>query len=114
VLQSVPHTLSRSRLRQELNEFGCVEKSAHVEPVQKNPAPFTQPTPEGLMTLMYILGNLVGRALVSYVLVWLVCWLFSRFDWRLAFKRSKRWYGVCGVIALTLLGMASVLSKGVL
>jgi hypothetical protein len=65
------------------------------------------------MSLMYILGNFVGRLLVSYALVWLVCWAVSRFDWRLAFKRSKRWYSLLGVIALTLLGMVSALSRGV-
>lgn len=64
------------------------------------------------MTASYILGNLIGRALVSYALVWLVCWLVSRFDWRAAFLRSRRWYSVVGVIALTLLGMGAAISRG--
>ena len=27
------------------------------------------------MTVSYLLGNLLGRAAVSYALVWLACWL---------------------------------------
>ena len=66
------------------------------------------------MSFVYILGNFLGRAVVSYLLVWLVCWAVSRFDWRLAFKRSKRWYSLLAVVVLTLLGMASALSRGML
>lgn len=42
------------------------------------------------MSFGFLLGNLVGRALVSFALVWLVCLCASRFDWRLAFVRGKR------------------------
>lgn len=65
------------------------------------------------MPSTFILGNLLGRALVSYALVWLVCWLASRLNWRIAFTRSGRWYSVLAVIVLTLLGMgAAVVRKG--
>jgi hypothetical protein len=64
------------------------------------------------MSLSFILGNLLGRALVSYVLVWLVCWLSCRFNWRLAFKRSGRWYSLLAVAVLTLLGMAAAVGRG--
>ena len=65
------------------------------------------------MPSIYILGNLLGRALISYALVWLVCWLASSLNWRLAFKRSGRWVSVLAVIALTLLGIgAAVVRKG--
>ncbi len=57
--------------------------------------------------MMYLLGNLVGRALVSYVLVWVVWWLVSRFDVRRAFARSLRWYSWLAVLVLSLLGMAA-------
>ena len=61
------------------------------------------------MAFPYLLGNLVGRAIVSFVLVWVVCLLVSRLDWRLAFVRSRRWYSVLAVLALTLLGMGSAM-----
>lgn len=64
------------------------------------------------MTVAYILGNLVGRALVSYALVWLVCWIVSRFAWRSAFRLSARWYNVVAVVALTLLGLGAAVSRG--
>lgn len=64
------------------------------------------------MNLSFILGNLLGRAVVSYILVWLVCWAISRFNWRVAFKRSTRWYSLLAVVLLALLGMAVPFSKG--
>lgn len=64
------------------------------------------------MQLSFVLGNLLGRALVSYALVWVVCWLASRFNWRMAFKRSGRWYSVIAVVLLTLLGMGAAVSRG--
>lgn len=64
------------------------------------------------MSISFILGNLLGRALVSYVLVWLVCWLSCRFDWRVAFRRSLRWYSLLAVAVLALLGMVAVVSRG--
>lgn len=64
------------------------------------------------MQLSFVLGNLLGRALVSYALVWVVCWLASRFNWRVAFKRSGRWYSVIAVVLLTLLGMGAAVSRG--
>jgi hypothetical protein len=64
------------------------------------------------MNLSFILGNFLGRAVVSYALVWLVCWAISRFNWRLAFKRSVRWYSVLAVVVLALLGMAVPASRG--
>jgi hypothetical protein len=64
------------------------------------------------MNLSFVLGNFLGRAAISYVLIFLVCWAFSRFSWRLAFKRSGRWYSVLAVVVVTLLGMAVPLSRG--
>jgi len=63
------------------------------------------------MSLSFVLGNLLGRALVSYVLVWVACLLASRFDWRLAFTRSRRWYSILAVVVLTLLGMGSAIVR---
>lgn len=62
-------------------------------------------------TIFYLLGNFVGRAVVSFVLVWLVLWLISRFNWRVALTRSRRWPSILVVIALALLGMAGRMAQ---
>lgn len=65
------------------------------------------------MTFLYVFGNLVGRALVSYALVWVVCWLASRFSWRAAFRRTARWYSMAAIVVLTLGGFgAAVVRQG--
>lgn len=64
------------------------------------------------MTITYLLGNLVGRALISFALIWLGCWIASRFEWRRALRLSTRWYCLLGVAALTLLGLGSAMSRG--
>lgn len=65
------------------------------------------------MSLSFVLGNLLGRALLSFALVWTVCLLVSRLKWRVAWARSRRWYSVLAVAVLTLLGMGSaVLTAG--
>jgi hypothetical protein len=63
------------------------------------------------MSFSFVLGNLIGRALVSYVLVWVACLAASRFNWRLAFTRSGRWYSVLAVVVLTLLGMGGAIVR---
>ena len=62
--------------------------------------------------MAYVLGNLVGRVLVSYLLVLLVCWLFSRFDVRRALRQSVRWYSWLAVAVLSLLGLGAAISSG--
>ncbi len=63
------------------------------------------------MTLTYLFGNLIGRAIASYGLVWFICVLASRLNWRLGFARSRRWYSVLGVILLTVLGLGAAVSR---
>jgi len=63
------------------------------------------------MSFSFVLGNLVGRALVSYVLVWAACLAASRFNWRLALTRSGRWYSVLAVVVLTLLGLGGAVVR---
>jgi hypothetical protein len=60
----------------------------------------------------YALGQLLGRAAASYVLVWLACWLLSRFHWRTALQRSTRWYSLLAVLLLTLLGVGIATTRG--
>lgn len=63
------------------------------------------------MSIGFVLGNLVGRAIVSYLLLWLLWFCVSRFDWRRAFVRSRRWYSMVALVALTLAGMGSAVVK---
>jgi hypothetical protein len=63
------------------------------------------------MAFSYVVGNLLGRAIISYLLVWAACLAASRFNWRLAFKRSGRWYSLLAVTALTLLGMGGAIVR---
>ena len=58
------------------------------------------------MLTSYVAGNLLGRALLSYFIVWLVCLGLARFDWRAAFSRSRRWYSVVAVLGVFLAGLA--------
>jgi len=46
------------------------------------------------MTEAYVIGNLLGRLLFSYLLVWFICFLASRFNWRAAFRKTRRWWGI--------------------
>lgn len=63
------------------------------------------------MATVHLLGSLLGRALVSYALVWVVCWLCSRRSWRTASTRSARWYSVVSVLVLTLGGLGAALVR---
>lgn len=63
------------------------------------------------MSFTFILGNLIGRALISFLLVFIVCLLASRFNRRAAWRRSKRWYSMVAVTVLTLLGMGGAIAN---
>lgn len=63
------------------------------------------------MSISFVLGNLLGRALLGYGIVWLVYWLACRFDWCAAWRRSLRWYNGLVVAVLTLLGMGGALVR---
>ena len=56
----------------------------------------------------YLLGHLLGRLFVSYLLVWTVMLVLAQLDWRAAFARTHRWYGLLGVV----LGLAAGLGRG--
>lgn len=62
------------------------------------------------MTL-YLVGNFFGRLAVSYGLVWLAMLLIAKLDWRQAFKKTHRWYGLASVVIVLLLGIASAVLK---
>jgi len=63
------------------------------------------------MSISYLIGNLIGRALISYGLVYFVCVVASRLNWRLGFARSRRWYSLLAVVALTLIGVGSAIVR---
>jgi dolichyl-phosphate-mannose--protein O-mannosyl transferase len=54
----------------------------------------------------YLLGNLVGRFALSYVLVWVVMFLMlSRLNWREAFRRTNHWSGLVATTTTFLIGL---------
>lgn len=54
----------------------------------------------------YSLGMLVGRILVSYLIVLVGLILVSKLNFTLAFKRSYKWYGVLLTVFILVLGLA--------
>jgi len=63
------------------------------------------------MSIIYILGNLVGRTVISYLLVWLFYLLINKFKWRIAFKQSTRWYSWLIILLMTLLGLGASFAR---
>jgi hypothetical protein len=63
------------------------------------------------MSILYILGNFLGRAFVSYLIVWLFYLLINKFKWRLAFNQSTRWHSWLVVVLLTLLGVGASFAR---
>lgn len=55
----------------------------------------------------YVLGNLAGRLLISYVIVWTIMLLASRTHWRDSFRRTHRLCGVMSVATVLVLGLIS-------
>jgi predicted acyltransferase len=56
---------------------------------------------------LFSIGNVLGRAVLVYALIWLVLYLLvAKRDWRAAFRHTGRWYGVLATITLTALGVA--------
>ena len=58
------------------------------------------------MLSLYLVGNLLGRLVMAYLLVWLVCLALARGNWRDAFTRSRRWPAMLAVLVLFGLGLA--------
>jgi hypothetical protein len=56
----------------------------------------------------YLAGNLLGRLLISYVIVWLAMLLMSRIDWRNSFRLTRRWYGVTSIATVYGLGLIAL------
>jgi hypothetical protein len=61
----------------------------------------------------YLLGNLIGRLAISYLLVWLVTWLLlARLHWRATFRRTTHWIGLLATAVTFFLGLLTTLSTG--
>lgn len=63
------------------------------------------------MSLGFIAGNVLGRAGISYIIVFAACCIFCRLRLRESFFRSLRWYSLVAVVVLTILGVAMALSR---
>lgn len=59
----------------------------------------------------YLIANLLGRLVASYIIVWLVMFTLSKFDWRAGFRKAQRWYGILSVVVVFLLGVAGGAAK---
>lgn len=53
----------------------------------------------------YFWGNLIGRLVTSYIITWLILWLFARFDAKKALRNSRRWYGITLLLIIYLAGL---------
>ena len=61
----------------------------------------------------YIIGNIIGRLLMSYIIVWMVIFLFfSGLEWKLAFKKTVKLPALLAVTILFLLGIAGAITQG--
>ena len=61
----------------------------------------------------YGLGNLIGRLVAAYALIWLVMWLMlARFSWRDAFRRTNHWSGLVATTTVYLIGLIAAQSTG--
>jgi uncharacterized membrane protein len=56
----------------------------------------------------HLLGNLMGRLVLSYALVWLLlCLTLARLSWRDACRRANHWSGLAASITTFLIGLAA-------
>jgi hypothetical protein len=61
----------------------------------------------------FLLGNLLGRFILSYALIWIVMWLMlARLDWRDAFRRTNHWTGLVAITTTFLIGLIATQSNG--
>lgn len=61
--------------------------------------------------MSYVIGNLIGRFIISYVLIGLVWWVVCRFDRRRAWGYARKWYSWLGAGVLVLLGLGAAFSQ---
>lgn len=59
----------------------------------------------------YVIGSVVGRLLISYVIVLVVLMIFSRLRWREGLRRSVKWYGLLLTTAVFLVGISQAIIR---
>jgi len=53
-----------------------------------------------------VIGNLLGRFVLSYALVWFTAWfVLTRLNLREAFRRANHWGGLIATTTIFLLGL---------
>ena len=51
----------------------------------------------------YLIGNIIGRLVLSYAIIWLAMWLgLARLNWRDAFRRTNHWTGLIATTTIFL------------
>lgn len=59
-----------------------------------------------------LIGDIVGRLVISYFVVWVIMWLaVAKGDWRGATRCTRRWYGVVVVAVTFSLGLLTAMSR---
>lgn len=62
----------------------------------------------------YLIGNIVGRLVLSYAAIWLAVWLgLAKLNWRDAFRRTNHWTGLIATTTFFLLGLIAAQSSGI-
>ena len=59
----------------------------------------------------YVIGSVVGRLLISYVLVLVVLMIVSRLRWRMGLRRSVKWYGLLLTTVVFLVGISQAIIR---
>jgi hypothetical protein len=62
----------------------------------------------------YIIGNGIGRLILSYAIIWVAIWIgLARLNWRDAFRRTNHWTGLTAITTTCLLGLIAAHSSGI-
>lgn len=58
-----------------------------------------------------MIGSVLGRLLISYVLVLVVLMIVSRLRWRVGLRRSVKWYGLLLTSIVFLAGISQAIIR---
>ena len=59
----------------------------------------------------YVIGSVLGRLMISYVLVLVVLVIVSRLRWRMGLRRSVKWYGLLLTTVVFLAGISQAVVR---
>ena len=57
--------------------------------------------------MSYLIGHFVGRIIMSYIILFVLYFIFSKAQLKPALKKTKKWYTFVFAVVLALLGAAS-------